>query len=307
MTSLAKSSLPHPLRGIVPPMITPLKDRDTLDVAGLERLVAHLLDGGVQGLFLLGTSGEAPSLSYRLRRELIARVCTQVGARLPVLVGVSDTSIVETLQLAACAAEAGASAVVLAPPYYFPASQAELLRYVRQLADELPLPLLLYNIPKMTKVSFEPDTVRQLLDMPQIVGLKDSSRDMDYFLAVRRLTAQRPDWSLLIGYEHMLVDTLRAGGTGGVLAGANLSPRLFVDLYQAVTQGDDPRIAHIQNTLAILRRLYSLDAGSLASVAGIKCALSLRGIADDYLVAPFARLDADQRRQAEAILREADQ
>jgi len=287
-------------------MVTPLKDRDTLDVEGLERLVEHLVGGGVQGLFILGTSGEAPSLSGRLRRELIARVCRQVGDRLPVLVGVTDTSIAETLDLARYAAEAGARAVVLAPPYYFPVSQVELVRYVRRVAAELPLPLMLYNMPKMTKVSFEPQTVRQLLGIPRIVGLKDSSREMDYFTAVREISLARPDWSLLVGYEHMLVDALRAGGDGGVLAGANLSPLLFVQLYQAVTVGCTERVGQIQRTLAILRRIYGLGGGSLAAVAGIKCALSLRGIADDYMAEPFERLGDDDRRQIDAILHESD-
>ncbi|NLS96458.1 MAG: dihydrodipicolinate synthase family protein [Planctomycetaceae bacterium] len=306
MESATGSSLPRALCGIVPPMVTPLKDRDTLDLAGLERLVEHLIGGGVHGLFILGTSGETPSLSYRLRRELIARVCRQAGDRLTVLVGVTDTSVKETLDLAGCAAEAGAHGVVLAPPYYFPVSQAELIRYVRRVVAELPLPLMLYNIPKMTKVSFEPETVRQLLDEPRIVGLKDSSREMDYFVAVRRLTRQRPDWSLLVGYEHMLVDTLHAGGDGGVLAGANLSPRLFVELYQAVTTDCRERVDQIQQTLAVLRRIYSVGDGTLAAVAGIKCALSLRGIAEDTMVEPFERLGAEQRRQVEAILHEAD-
>lgn len=306
MNTMTASSFPTPLRGIVPPMVTPLKDRDTLDVEGLEQLVEHIVTGGVHGLFILGTSGEAPSLSYRLRREVIARVCRQVGGRLPVLVGATDTSTVETLTLARYAAEAGARAVVVAPPYYFPLSQPELLQYVRGLAAELPLPLVLYNMPKMTKVSFEPDTVRQLLDVPGIAGLKDSSRDMDYFLAVRQITRQRPDWSLLVGYEHMLVDTLRCGGDGGVLAGANLSPRLFVELYEAATTGCSERVDQIQCTLASLRRIYSLGSGALAAVAGIKCALSLRGIALDRMADPFERLSAEQRRQVEAILRESD-
>jgi dihydrodipicolinate synthase/N-acetylneuraminate lyase len=300
------SSLSTPLRGIVPPMITPLTDRDTLDVEGLERLVEHLVTGGVHGLFILGTSGEAPALSYRVRRELIARVCRQVGGRLPVLVGVTDTAPVETLALARSAYEAGACAVVAAPPFYFPLSQAELLRYVRGLMAELPLPLVLYNMPKMTKVSFEPDTVRQLLDVPGIVGLKDSSREMDYFLAVRQITRERADWSLLVGFEHMLLDTLHAGGDGGVLAGANLSPRLFVDLYEAATAGRRARVDQIQRTLASLRRIYTVAEGVLASVAGIKCALSLRGIAADAMADPFVRLSAEQRSQVAAILDESE-
>ncbi len=113
-----KSGLVLPLRGIIPPMVTPLLDRDTLDVPGLERLIEHILRGGVHGLFVLGTTGEAPSLSHRLRRELVERTCRQVNDRVPVLVGITDTAFVESVQMACIAAEAGASAVVLAPPYY---------------------------------------------------------------------------------------------------------------------------------------------------------------------------------------------
>ena len=299
---MSSSPLSTPLRGIVPPMITPLKSHDTLDVEGLERLVEHIVGGGVHGLFILGTSAEAPNLSYRLRREVIARVCRQVDGRLPVLVGVTDTSLTETLDLAHAAAEAGASGVVLAPPYYFPVNQTELIRYVRHVVAEIALPLVLYNMPKMTKVTFEPQTVRQLLDVPGIVGLKDSSRDMDYFLAVREVTRQRPDWSLLVGFEHMLIDTLRAGGDGGVLAGANLSPRLLVELYEAVVGNCEQRIEEIQQQLAIQRRIYTLGDSVLAAIQGIKCALSLRGICADQMTSPFDCLSPDQRRQVMAIL-----
>jgi 4-hydroxy-tetrahydrodipicolinate synthase len=301
------SSLSTPLHGIVPPMITPLKDRDTLDVEGLERLVEHLVAGGVHGLFILGTSGETPCLSYRLRRELIGRVCRQIGDRLPVLVGVTDTSIVETLDLARCAAEAGANGVVLAPPYYFPLSQSELVGYVRRVAAELPLPLLLYNIPALTKVSFEPETVRQLLEVPRIVGLKDSSRQMDCFVAIRQVTRQRPDWSLLIGFEHLLADAIRAGGDGGVCAGANLSPRLLVDLYEAASTGCQDRLEEVHRALACQRRIYTVGQGATASIQGIKCALALRGICQDRMAEPFPGLSAEQRGQVEAILRECDE
>ncbi len=116
--------LPSPLRGIIPPMVTPLLDRDTLDVAGLERLIEHILSGGVHGLFILGTTGEAPSLSYRLRYELIERVCRQVKGRVPVLVGITDTCFTESLNTANKARDAGAQAVVLAPPRSTPCAHA---------------------------------------------------------------------------------------------------------------------------------------------------------------------------------------
>ncbi|MHC4569171.1 MAG: dihydrodipicolinate synthase family protein, partial [Planctomycetota bacterium] len=103
-----QSPLPGPLRGIIPPLVTPLLDRDTLDTAGLERLIEHVLAGGVHGLFILGTTGEAPSLSYRLRYEVIDRVCGQVAGRVPVLVGITDTSFVESANIARKAEDAGA-------------------------------------------------------------------------------------------------------------------------------------------------------------------------------------------------------
>ena len=148
------------LRGIVPPMVTPLTDRDTLDHEGLPRLVEHLIGGGVHGLFILGTTGEGPSLSYRLRCELIERVSELAAGRVPLLVCITDTSFVESVNLAGHAADAKAAAVVLAPPYYFPAGQPELLEYVEHLVAELPLPLVLYNMPSHTKTAFSTETLR---------------------------------------------------------------------------------------------------------------------------------------------------
>ena len=182
-----------PLTGIIPPMVTPLRARDELDIAGLEKLLEHILSGGVSGLFILGTTGEGPSLSYRLRREFIERVCQQVKRRVPVLVGITDTAFVESVNLARQAADCGADAVVAAPPYYMPEGQPELQEWLDHLVPELPLPLFLYNMPPLTKVSYEIETVRHALDHPRIIGLKDSSGDLNYFKNVGRVpeTASR--------------------------------------------------------------------------------------------------------------------
>ena len=131
-----------PFKGIIPPLATPLADRDALDVAGLERLIPHVLDGGVHGLFLLGTTGEGPSLSHRLQQEFVTRCAQLVDRRAPLLVGVTDTSVEESLALCRHAADAGADAVVLAAPYYFPMHQQDLVRYVQEFAAASPLPVL---------------------------------------------------------------------------------------------------------------------------------------------------------------------
>ena len=151
-------------------MVTPLRGRDELDLPGLERLIEHILSGGVNGLFILGTTGEGPSLSYQLRRDLIQRVCQQVNNRVPILVGITDTAFVESFNIAHSAADSGASAVVLAPPYYLPEAQPELHEYLEHLVPELPLPLYIYNMPALTKVHFELDTVRRAMDEPRIIA-----------------------------------------------------------------------------------------------------------------------------------------
>lgn len=296
-------SLPRPLRGIIPPMITPLLDRDTLDAAGLERLIEHLLAGGVHGLFILGTTGEAPSLSYCLRHELVNRVCKQVAGRVPVLVGVTDTSFVESVNLATHAATAGAQAVVLSAPYYFPAGQPELLEYIEDIASELPLPVFLYNMPSHTKLTFEPDTVRHALAIPNIVGMKDSSAQMIYFHKLRSLTAERPDFSLLVGPEELLGEAVLLGAHGGVCGGANLFPRLYVDLYEAASAAELERIAllHAQ-VMQLGETIYSVGQHRSAFIKGLKCGLSCLGICDDFMAEPFQRFASPQREQVQKYL-----
>ncbi len=288
--------LVRPLRGIIPPMITPLLDRDTLDIAGLERLIEHILAGGVHGLFLLGTTGEAASLSHRLRHEFIDRVCSQVNRRVPVLVGITDTSFVESVNAAEKAAQAGADALVLAPPYYFPAGQSELLEYLEHLTPELPLPLFLYNMPNRPKPGFDPDTVRAAADISGIVGIKDSSANMLYFHQLLAILADRSDFTLLMGPEQLLAETILLGGHGGVCGGANLLPRLYVDLYEAACARDLAKMETLHKAvIRVNATVYSVGQYESSFLKGLKCALSWLGICDDFLAEPFHRFREPQR------------
>ncbi len=292
------------LEGIVPPLVTPLSGRDELDHAGLERLVEHVLAGGVQALFILGSTGEAPSLSYRLRREMIEQTCRLVKQRVPVLVGITDTAFVESLHVAMQAADAGATAVVLSTPYYFPAGQTELLDYVRNIAAELPLPLFLYNMPSLTKVWFEIETLKQLTDIPSIVGLKDSSGDLAYYEQAVKLKEIRSDWSVLIGPEAMLLQSLMLGGNGGVAGGANVFPHWFVQCHAAYRSGDLPKAEAYHQQILQFQQIY--DVGKYASrhIKATKCALSLLNICNDYLAEPFHHFKAPERHRVERILDE---
>jgi dihydrodipicolinate synthase/N-acetylneuraminate lyase len=299
------SALARPLRGIIPPMVTPLLDRDTLDVPGLERLIEHILAGGVHGLFILGTTGETPSLSHRLRHELIERVCRQVNGRVPVLVGITDTSFVESVELARKATQVGAQALVLAPPYYFPAGQPELLEYLEHLLPQLPLPLFLYNMPNRPKPAFAPETVRAAADLAGVAGIKDSSANMIYFHELQFLLADRPDFTLLMGPEQLLAAAVLLGAHGGVCGGANLLPRLYVELYEAARAKDMARVASLHRAVMRLNAtIFRVGQYGSSFLKGLKCALSCLDICSDFLAEPFHRFREPQRETIRRYLEE---
>lgn len=291
------------LKGIVPPMITPLKDNNTLDKEGIKRLVEHLIDGGVHGIFILGTTGEAQSLSYRLRYEMVELTCQLVGDRIPVIVGITDTSLEESIRLAQKAYECGAAAVVSAPPYYFAPSQQELIEFYNALASELPLPLYLYNMPSHVKVVFEPSTVKALSEHPNIIGLKDSSANMVYFQTLLHVLADKPDFALFVGPEELTAECVLMGAAGGVNGGANIFPRLYVDIFEAVCKNDIARVQELQKRIMqISTTIYKVGQYGSSYLKGVKCSLSLLGICDDYLGYPYQKFRAPEREKVRTAL-----
>lgn len=285
-----------PLRGIIPPIITPMIDNDTLDVIGLENLLNHVIEGGVSGIFILGTSGEAQNISYNVRKKLIRETCRIVERRIPVLVGITDTSFSESLSLATDAIQYGADALVAAPPYYFLPGQAELIQYYNDLANSLPLPLFLYNMPSHVKVMIEPETVLALSENPNIIGLKDSSANGVYFQKLIYLLRDKPEFTLLCGPEEMMAEAVLMGAHGGVSGGANLFPELYVTLYNVVMNRDFERIVELQSqVMRISSSLYSIGKYASSYIKGIKTALNLMGICNDYMTEPFHKFKDTER------------
>jgi len=277
-------------------LVTPLLNSTSLDVEGLERLINHIVAGGVHGLFVLGTTGEAQSLSYALRRQMIELTCKFAKGRVPVLVGITDTSIEESVSLANLAAQNGAAAVVSAQPYYYASAQPELIYFYQHLADKLPLPLFLYNMPSHTKVNFDPATVRKLAEHKNIIGLKDSSANGTYFQKLCYELRDVKDFTLLVGPEEMMAETVLLGGHGGVNGGANIFPKLYVDLYNAAVARDFEKIIPLhQKVMQISGLLYSVGKYGSSYLKGVKCALSLKGICSDFMMEPYEAFKAPER------------
>jgi dihydrodipicolinate synthase/N-acetylneuraminate lyase len=278
-------------KGIIVPLVTPLSKDGQIDIEGLERLLGHVVDGGVDGVFILGTTGEGPCISREGKHTLIKQTNFYLKGRTKLLVGITDTSPDESVNLAHIAAEQGADTVVVAPPSYFPFTQEELYEYIRFIARESPLPAMLYNIPKMTKTSFGVETIDRLTEEDKITGFKDSSKDMGYFREILTVTGKRPDWSVLIGYEDLLAGSVEAGGDGGVLAGGNIYPQLLVKLYHAIIGNDREEIKTIEGLLLENRKIYALGPGATSAIQAIKYALELKGICGRTMSGPFKGLD----------------
>jgi dihydrodipicolinate synthase/N-acetylneuraminate lyase len=262
----------------------------------LQRLVQRMIEAGCHGIFVLGSTGEAQALSYRLRREIVRETCQIVGDRIPVLAGITDTSLVESLKFGEFCIEAGVAGLVVAPPYYFRMAQQDLVRHAEYLTAELPRPLFLYNIPGLTKLSWEPETVAEAAQIPGIAGLKDSSADLIYLQRVLRLTVFRPDFSVLVGPEEILGQAMMLGAHGGVCGGANLVPELYVQLWSAAQQKRYDEVVCLgRKVMDLSEALYRVGDPNTSYFRGIKYALETSGICSGLPAPPLAPLTEKEK------------
>ncbi len=290
------------LKGIIPPMITPLTAEGQLDHKGLERLIEHMISGGVHGIFLLGTNGEAPSLTYGLRKELITKACKQINHRVPVLVGISDTSFQGSIDIAEHAKESGADVVVIAPPYYFPISESEMTDYLESLVPKLPLPFMLYNMPSCTKMHISLKIVRLAKELGAL-GIKDSSGNLEYLYSLIEAFKDSPDFSIIVGTESFLSNTIKHGGHGAVAGGANFLPKLFVDLYNASLQNNEVVVDELNKKVKyIYDTIYSVGQYESRVTKGIKSSLSVMGICEDFMALPLRNFGPVEREKIKGYL-----
>lgn len=275
------------LRGVLPALASPLTKNGKVDKPAVHRLVEQVLIGGVHGLLPLGSTGEVASLDEPTRRGLLAAVVEAAAARVPVICGVAQTHLAGALAEVRAGAELGAVAALVTPPYYYPIDQATVLTFYRRLAAESPLPILVYNIPQFTKIVTEPATIATLAREGAIVGIKDSSRDFEYFESVCVATRDLPEFRLFTGSDSMLLASLAMGGAGTICASANVAPSWVVGVFDAFQRGDWGAARRLQDRL--------LDFGTAVRSgvfpAAFKAALHLQGVCEPWPAQPVAPLD----------------
>ena len=284
------------LAGVLPALISPLQADGAVDEPAVKRLVEHVIAGGVTGLLALGSTGETASLDEKARRTMLSSVVEAAGGRVPVICGVAQSHLAAARVEVEAAARLGAAAALVAPPSYYPMDQATLLAFYRQLAKGSPLPILLYNIPQFTKVVAEPASVALLAAEGTIAGIKDSSRDFEYFEGVCIATRGQRQFRIFTGSDSMLLASLVMGAAGTICGTANVAPQWVVRIYEAFARGD--LVAARADQDAVHQLVMALRGGVFP--AGYKAACHLLGICESWCAAPVQALDD----QLEAALRD---
>jgi len=288
------------LRGIVVPLITPLTPEEDLDEAGLERVVRHVLEGGVHGLLVNGTTGEGLCLLEEQRRTAVDVVVRTVAGRVPVLANVGGASTRQALDELESVAEMGVDAVVAHPPFFLPINdQREILEFYRQLAKASPLPLFIYNLPMVVGVGISIAVLLELLELEDVAGIKDSSADFVYLTRLVELKKRRPDFRIFIGKSHLWAAGIWSGADGGLDGVSNVAPALCVQLFEALESGDLARACELQQRVNDVWKLYECRS----FLAAIKMAASKLGLCGPTVSSPILPLTPEEEEHVENVLR----
>lgn len=256
--------------GVYPASVTPFDDRGRVDLAGVARLAAYFESGGCQGMVLAGTNGEGPSLSAVEKRDLV-RDAAPFRGNLHLILGIATPSLHEAMWLTKQAAQAGGACLVMPPSYFRSVSQAGILDWFRTLLDNSPAPILIYNYPKMTGITLEPELFQMLGEHPQCAGLKDSSGEAANLVPFRQ--AMPVGKVLYVGDERLLLGALRAGWTGTISGAANVIAPWLDQIVRAWSEGKcDLAETRFQLCLPVIEAIRSLPqpAGNKALLAAAR-------------------------------------
>ena len=286
------------LEGVIVALLTPVDREGKVDHGALRQLVERLISRGVTGVSPLGSTGEGYSLGLEQRLAVVDTVAGSVPAGMPVIPGVFAHNHEQAVAETAAYADRGATAVLTAPPSYYPLRAAEQEAYFSRLADAAAVPLVLYNIPVYTKIQIAPAAVAALASHPKVAGLKDSGKDLGYgagLLDAVAAAGAAADFSVLTGTDSMLVSYMLAGARGTICADANVVPELVLAVYDAVREGK------LDDALRGEARLRAVQAAFKTGTppAGYKAALAAAGVGQPWLVPP--RLPLTEAETAELL------
>lgn len=274
--------------GVYPPVITPLTADEGLDRDGVRKHIEFVLDGGVDGIFVLGSIGEGPFVRPSVAAEMVEATVEVVAGRVPVIAGVIEPSTGRSIEAIKNLSGRGLAGYVAAAPFYFGGYvNRELDKHFRKIADAADLPILLYNIPINTKTPMNADLVLGLQNHPNVAGIKDSSGDWPEVQPV--LFNKDPEFVFLQGNQFMCAVSLMMGAEGLVPGHANVWPRLVVDLMKAGKEKDYKTLFALQNTLDKLVRLRGR-----APNYTYKVVTKAMGLTEDHVSSPLPMLTAEE-------------
>lgn len=292
-------------RGVTVAVITPLKKDRSIDRKGLETIINHDISGGVHGIFVLGTTGEGPCFTEKDRVEIIRTARKVTPESIPLYVGVMDTSTRRVKENIILAQDNGADIVVVTPPYFLsvrPGKQDEIIRHMELSAKYANVPVIAYNIPQCTYVNIELPTVRRILEIDNVIGLKDSSGDWEQFQKEIFLKNEI-NFKLQMGAEDLAGAALLMGADGCVSGVGNYEPGLIVQMYEEAKQGKIEKVKQLQRKAARLRETCFVGEFWLS---GLKYACSALGLCEEYVSEPFPRLTEAQKQEVRNILKRED-
>lgn len=250
------------IRGSIVALVTPMSESGAIDYAALDRLVDFHLHEGSHGIVAVGTTGECSTLDFKEHLNVVRRIVERVAARLPVIAGTGSNSTREAISLTADAAEAGADACLLVTPYYVRPTQEGLFRHFSEIAQAVPIPQILYNVPARTACDLLPETVARLAEFDNIIGIKEATGDLARAQELLPLTQH--GFALYSGDDASAAEFMLMGGQGNISVTANVAPRVMARLCEAALAGDTAQARALQRYLQPLHAALMVETNPIA-------------------------------------------
>lgn len=281
--------------GVVVPMVTPVKENGTLDTQAVERIIAFFAQAGVSPL-LMGTTGEGNSVSQKDGQLFVETAVKAAQGRITIYAGLTGNCFAEQLAQAEAYTHAGADVIVATLPTYYALTEEQMENYYRTLASSIKGPLMLYNILATTHMSIPVEVIRRLADHPNIVGLKDSERDLERMAQCIEIAKGREDFCYFCGWAAQSAHSLELGGDGIVPSTGNFVPEMFQQLYEAAVKGDMATANRLQDETNEIAKIYQKDRTLGQSLTALKVMMQTKGLCEPWMLMPLTRLSAEEEK-----------